>query len=72
MSPKNKFYEVGVKMEIETDSGKIKKQNVRYLVDAADTTSAEANTLKLLDGTMNSFEIVSIKLSNIQEVWVDE
>ena len=70
MSPKyNRYYEVLVSLEVEDDKGKIKKQNVKYLVDAADTTMAEKNTIKLMEGTMYDWEIVGINLSKIKEVF---
>ena len=70
MSPKyNRYYEVLVSLEVEDDKGRIKKQNVKYLVDAADTTMAEKNTMKLMEGTMYDWEIVGINLSKIKEVF---
>ena len=70
MSPKyNRYYEVLVSLEVEDDKGRIKKQNVKYLVDAADTTMAEKNTIKLMEGTMYDWEIVGINLSKIKEVF---
>ena len=70
MSPKyNRYYEVLVSLEVEDDKGRIKKQNVKYLVDAAYTTMAEKNTIKLMEGTMYDWEIVGINLSKIKEVF---
>ena len=70
MSPKyNRYYEVLVSLEVEDDKGRIKKQNVKYLVDAADTTMAEKHTIKLMEGTMYDWEIVGINLSKIKEVF---
>ena len=70
MLPKhNRHYEVLVSLEIEDDKGRIKKQNIKYLVDAADTTMAEKNTMKLMEGTMYDWEIVGINLSKIKEVF---
>lgn len=70
MDPKHgRYYEVNVLMELEDDKGRIKKQSVKYLVDAADTTMAEQNTMKLLDGAMYDWEIVGINLSKIREVY---
>ena len=68
MDPKHgRYYEVNVLMELEDEKGRIKKQSVKYLVDAADTTMAEQNTMKLLDGAMYDWEIVGINLSKIRE-----
>ena len=70
MDPKHgRYYEVNVLMELEDDKGRIKKQSVKYLVDAADTTMAEQNTMKLLDAAMYDWEIVGINLSKIREVY---
>ena len=70
MSPKYKrYYKFLVSLEVEDDKGRIKKQNVKYLVDAADTTMAEKNTIKLMEGTMYDWEIVGINLSKIKEVF---
>jgi hypothetical protein len=70
MDPKHgRYYEVNVSMELEDDKGRIKKQSVKYLVDAADTTMAEKNTMKLLEGTMCDWEIIGINLSKIREVY---
>ena len=70
MDPKHgRYYEVNVLMELEDETGRIKKQSVKYLVDAADTTMAEQNTMKLLDGAMYDWEIVGINLSKIREVY---
>ena len=70
MFPKhNRYYEVLVSIELEDDKGRIKKQNVKYLIDAADTTMAEKNTMKLMEGTMYDWEIVGINLSKIKEVF---
>jgi hypothetical protein len=70
MSPLHgRYYEVTVSIESEDDKGRIKKQNVKYLVDAADTTMAEKNTMKLMEGTMFDWEIIGINLSKIKEVF---
>lgn len=70
MDPKHgRYYEVNVLMELEDEKGRIKKQSVKYLVDAADTTMAEQNTMKLLNGAMYDWEIVGINLSKIREVY---
>lgn len=69
MTPKNRFYDVVVSIEEVLDNGKVKKSSVKYLVDAADTNEAEKNTMKLMDGTMSDWEITSISLSKIREVY---
>ena len=71
MTPKNKFYEVSVKFEIE-NNGKLKKETKKYLIDAKDIPEAEKNTFKLLEGTMYDWEIISISLSKINEIYIDD
>lgn len=73
MSPtntNNRFYEVTVCTLTEDNKGKIKRTNTKYLIDAADTNQAEKNTFKLMEGTMFDWEIVSITLSKIKEIYM--
>ena len=70
MSPENKFYEVVVCISEEDNKGRIKKNNCKYLIDAADTNQAEKNTMKLMEGTMSDWEIISISLSKIREIYL--
>lgn len=72
MSPNNRFYEVTVQIEEEDHRGKIKKNNVKYLIDAPDTNQAEKNTFKLMEGTMYDWEITGINISKIKEVYIEE
>lgn len=72
MSPENKFYEVSVKFEIEDNRGKIKREVKKYLIDAQDIPQAEKNTFKLLEGTMYDWEIISISVSKISEIYINE
>jgi len=72
MSPKNKFYDVVVCILEEDNKGRIKKNNNKYLIDAPDTQAAEKNTMKLMEGTMSDWEIISISLSKTKEVYIDE
>ena len=70
MSPKNgRYYEVLVSIETEDSKGRLKKQSVKYLIDAADTAMAEKNTMKLMEGTLDDWEIIGINLSKIKEVF---
>lgn len=72
MTPANgRYYEVIVSIESEDEKGRLKKQNIKYLVDAADTNMAEKNTMKLMEETMDSWEIIGINLSKIKEVYDD-
>ena len=72
MSPDNgKFYNVTVCIMTEDEkTGKLKKKNEHYLIDASDTNMAEKNTFKLMEGVLDDWEIVGINLSNIQEVFI--
>lgn len=73
MTPKNnRYYEVTVSIEAEDNKGRLKKQSVKYLIDAADTAMAEKNTMKLMEGTMFDWEIVGINLSKIKEIYSEE
>lgn len=72
MSPNDKFYEVVVCISEEDNKGRIKKNNVKYLIDAPDTNKAERNTMKLMEGTTSDWEILSISLSKIKEIYLPE
>ena len=72
ITAKDTFYDVVVSMIIVDDKGREKKSNEKYLVDASNIVEAEKNVTKLLDGTMSDWEIVSISVSKIKEVWVNE
>ena len=72
ITAKDTFYDVIVSMIIVDDKGREKKSNEKYLVDASNIVEAEKNVTKLLDGTMSDWEIVSISVSKIKEVWVNE
>lgn len=71
MSPKDKFYEVSVSISTEDAKGKVKKTVYKYLIDAADTNQAEKNTYKLMDGTMDDWEIIGINRSKISEIYME-
>lgn len=63
------FYQVKVQFKIEDEKGKVKHQNVVYLVDALSVTEAEARTVKYLDDQGESdFEVKSAASSKIAEV----
>ena len=72
MSPKNKFYDVVVSISTEDSKGKVKKNNVKYLIDAIDTNQAEKHTMKLMEGTLDDWEILSISVSKVKEIYVEE
>ena len=72
ITAKDTFYDVVVSMIIVDEKGREKKSNEKYLVDASNIVEAEKNVTKLLDGTMSDWEIVSISVSKIKEVWVNE
>lgn len=63
------YFTVKVEFKVEDDKGKIKKQNVLYLVDAQTVTEAEARTVKYLtDQGEDDFDIKSASSSKILEV----
>lgn len=64
-----KYTEVKVTFSIEDEKGKVKKTNVKYLVDAQSPTEAEARiTQKLIDDGETDFEVKDTKESKIFEV----
>lgn len=58
-----------VSFTVESDNGKLKKQNLLYLVDAQSVTEAEARTIKYLNERGESnFEVKAAAQSKISEV----
>ena len=63
------FFQVKVQFTVEDSKGKVKKQNVLYLVDAQSVTEAEARTVKRLTDTgEQAFEVKAASESLIAEV----
>ena len=63
------YFQVKVQFTVEDGKGKIKKQNVLYLVDAQSVTEAEAKTVKhLVDAGEQEFEVTAASASNIASV----
>jgi hypothetical protein len=63
------FFNVKVQFTTEDDRGKVKKQNVNYLVDAQSVTEAEARTVQYLLGRdEEAFEVKSASEAKIAEV----
>ena len=63
------FFLVKVQFKIEDEKGKVKNQNVNYLVDAMSVTEAEARTVKYLtDRGEQAFEVKAASESKISEV----
>ena len=63
------FFQVKVQFITEDGKGKLKKQNVNYLVDAQSVTEAEARTVKyLVDEGEEQFEVKSASEAKIAEV----
>ena len=63
------YFQVKVQFRIEDENGKVKKQNVAYLVDAQSVTEAEARTVKFLtDNDEQAFEVKSASESKIFDV----
>lgn len=63
------YFTVKVEFKVEDDKGKIKRQNVLYLVDAQSVTEAEARTVKYLtEQGEDDFEVKSASSSKILEV----
>lgn len=67
----NRFYVVTVAVETEDAKGKIKKVKEQHLVDAKDPQDVQMKVIKMMDGTMFDWDIVSIQLSKISVVYGD-
>ena len=65
------YFQVKVQFTVEDSKGKVKKQNVLYLVDAQSVTEAEARMVKYLtDNGEAEFEVKSASESPIASVIV--
>ena len=65
------YFQVKVQFTVEDSKGKVKKQNVLYLVDAMSVTEAEARMVKYLtDNGENEFEVKAAIESPIASVVV--
>lgn len=65
------YFQVKVQFKVEDDKGKVKKQNVLYLVDAQSVTEAEARTVQYLNERgENAFEVKAASEALIAEVIV--
>jgi len=63
------YFQVKVQFTIEDSKGKVKKQNVLYLVDSESVTEAEARmVLYLVDQGEQEFEVTAAVASNIASV----
>ena len=63
------YFQGKVQFTVEDSKGKVKKQNVNYLVDAQSVTEAEARTVKFLtDNDEQAFEVKSASESKIFDV----
>lgn len=70
MFPKNKFYQVTIKVTNEDENtGKLKKTSEVHLVDAIDTTDIAHKVMKEMEGTLGDWEITNISLSKISCVY---
>jgi hypothetical protein len=65
----NKYYIVKVEFQLEDDKGKLKKQKVDYLIDAASVTEAEVKMTKyLVERSERNFQIKAAIASPIVDV----
>ncbi len=66
------YFKVTLKIEKETEDSKgrpkVKVVREEYLIDAVSPTEAESKIHKHLEGSMETFEVVSITLTKILEV----
>ena len=65
------YFQVKVQFTVEDSKGKVKKQNVLYLVDSMSVTEAEARMVKYLtDNGETEFEVKAASESPIASVVV--
>jgi Fe-S cluster assembly iron-binding protein IscA len=63
------YFQVKVQFTVEDSKGKVKKQNVLYLVDSESVTEAEARMVQYLtDQGEQEFEVTAAIASNIASV----
>jgi len=63
------YFQVKVQFRTEDENGKVKKQNVAYLVDAQSVTEAEARTVQYLSNHgEEGYEVKAAVESKIFEV----
>ncbi len=63
------YFNVKVQFRTEDERGKVKKENINYLVDAQSVTEAEARTVQyLLDRDEEAFEVKAASEAKIAEV----
>jgi hypothetical protein len=65
------YFQVKVQFSDIDDKGKVKKENIAYLVDAQSVTEAEARVVKFLtDEDETNFEVKAASESKIAQVIV--
>ena len=65
----SQYFNVKVQFRTEDERGKVKKENINYLVDAQSVTEAEARTVQyLLSRDEEAFEVKSAAEAKIAEV----
>jgi hypothetical protein len=65
----SQYFNVKVQFRTEDERGKVKKENINYLVDAVSVTEAEARTVQyLLDRDEEAFEVKAASEAKIAEV----
>ena len=63
------YFQVKVQFTVEDSKGKVKKQNILYLVDSESVTEAEARMVQyLVDQGEQEFEVTAAVASNIASV----
>lgn len=65
------LYEARVKVKIETDSGKIKNKTFVHLFKDEVISGVEAQVTKVYTGSVNDWELVSVKETKIASVVID-
>jgi len=63
----NRYWQVTVQLQHESDKGKIQRVNEQYIVDAVSATEAEAKIYKEFTGESN-FEVVRVAQTKIVKI----
>ncbi len=69
MAPKDKYWLVTIEIVEEDDKGRIKRSKEKHLVDAKDISAVELKVKEMFEGETRDWEIKSIVLPGIIEVY---
>jgi hypothetical protein len=66
------YYTAKVRIEAESDNGKVKKNTETYLINAESVTHAEEKIYEEFNGTSLDFDVRSVSISPICKVIEDD